>query len=49
MGMSITDEGPKEGSGCSRSNADVPQAVEAVQSSCDKITTHARRVGVKSE
>ena len=58
MGMSITDEGLKEGSGGSRSIADITQAVpaqlkpvmvEAVQSSCDKITTHARRVGVKSE
>ena len=51
----ITDKELKEGSGGSRSIADDTQAVsaqfkpvmvEALQSSCDKITTHARRVGV---
>ena len=58
MGVSIMDEGLKEGSGSSKAIAEVAQAVtvqlkpvmvEAVQSSCDKITAHARRVGVKSE
>ena len=55
MGVSITDDGLEEGS---RSIEEVAQAVsaklkpvmvEAVQSSCDKITAHARKVGVKTE
>ena len=58
MGASINEEGQEEGSGGSKSISDVAQAVsaqlkpvmvESVLSACDKITAHARKVGVKAE
>ena len=58
MGASITEEGLEEGPGGSKSISDVAQAVsaqmkpvmvESVMSACDKITAHARKVGVKAE